>query len=86
MTVSLKIVVKGVYIMIEKIQNAIIDAIRQSGMTQAELGEKIGVGQSTIAHYLRRRILPSLDTLSRLCTVLDLDANEILCVERPKDY
>ena len=55
-------------------------------LTQAELGEKIGVGQSTIAHYLRRRILPSLDTLSRLCTALDLDANEILCVERPKEY
>ena len=71
---------------IEKIQNAIVESIKQSGMKQEELGEKIGVSQSTIAHYLRRRIMPSLDTLSRLCSVLDLDANEILCVERPKDY
>ncbi|MBE5747710.1 MAG: helix-turn-helix domain-containing protein [Clostridiales bacterium] len=88
MTISLKIVIKKVIFMVtlEKIQKAIIEAIRQSGIKQAELGEKIGVSQSTIAHYLRGRILPSLDTLSRLCTVLDLDANEILCVERPKDY
>ena len=88
MTISLKIIIKrnNFMVMIEKIQNAIIEAIKQSGMKQEELGEKIGVSQSTIAHYLRRRIMPSLDTLSRLCSVLDLDANEILCVERPKDY
>lgn len=44
---------------IEKIQDAIIEAIKQSGMKQADLGEKIGVSQSTVAHYLRRRIMPS---------------------------
>ena len=32
------------------------------------------------------RKLPALDTLSKLCSVLDLDANEILCVEREKEY
>lgn len=71
---------------IEQIQRVLIEALKQQNMTQAELAEKIGVGQSMISHYLNGRKLPALDTLSRLCSVLDLDANEILCVERPKEY
>ena len=62
------------------------EAIRQSGMTQMALAQKIGVRQQQISCYIKGITLPSLDTLSRLCTVLDLDANEILCVERPKDF
>ncbi len=62
------------------------EAIRQSGMTQTALAQKIGVRQQQISCYIKGITLPSLDTLSRLCTILDLDANEILCVERPKDF
>ena len=50
-----------------------------------ELAKKIGVNQSMISHYITGRSMPALDTFSRICTVLDLDANDILCVERP-DY
>ena len=71
---------------IQEIQNAIIEALKQRGLTQAELAQKIGVTQSMISHYASGRTLPALDTLSRLCTVLDLDAHEILCVKRPKQY
>ena len=39
-----------------------------------------------ISHYASGRKLSALDTLSRLCPVLDLDANEILCVKKPKQY
>lgn len=70
----------------EQIQNALTEALKQHSFTQAELAEKIGVTQSMISHYVSGRKMPALDTLSRLCTVLDLDANEILCVERPKMY
>ena len=69
-----------------QIQKALIDALEQRTITQAELAEKIGVSQSMISHYVSGRKMPALDTLSRLCSVLDLDANEILCVERPKEY
>lgn len=65
-----------------QIQRALADALKQRTITQAELAEKIGVSQSMISHYVSGRKLPALDTLSRLCTVLDLDANDILCVER----
>ena len=69
-------------ITLDKIQKALAEALKQRTMTQAELANKIGVKQCMISHYISGRSMPALDTLSRICTVLDLDANEILCVER----
>ena len=69
-----------------EIQKALTEALKQSPFTQAQLAEKIGVTQSMISHYVSGRKFPALDTLSRLCSVLDLDANELLCVKRPKQY
>ncbi len=68
------------------ISKKLSEAIRQSGIKQTELAQKIGVSQQQISSYINGHTLPSPDMFSRLCTVLDLDANEILCVERPKDY
>lgn len=70
----------------EKIRTALIEALQHSLFTQTELANKIGVTQSMISQYASGRKLPALDTLSKLCSVLDLDANEILCVEREKEY
>lgn len=71
---------------ITEIQEALTEALKQSPFTQVQLAEKIGVTQSMISHYISGRKLPALDTLSRLCSVLDLDANEILCVKKTKQY
>ena len=71
---------------LEKIQNALAEALKQRTITQEELAKRIGVNQSMISHYITGRSMPALDTLSRICTELDLDANEILCVERPTNY
>ncbi len=70
----------------QDISEKLAEAILQGGTTQTELAQKIGVRQQQISSYIKGHTLPSLDTLSRLCTALDLDANEILCVERAKDY
>ena len=70
----------------KEISEKLAEAIQQSGMTQTELAQKIGVRQQQISSYIKGHTLPSLDTLSRLCSVLDLDSNEILCIESPKDY
>ena len=67
---------------LEKIQHALAEALKQRTITQEELAKKIGVNQSMISHYITGRSMPALDTLSRICSILDLDANEILCVER----
>ena len=68
------------------ISRRLAEAIIQSGMTQTEIAVRIGVRQQQISSYIKGKTLPALDTLSKLCTVLDLDANEILCVEREKQY
>ena len=65
---------------LQKIRTNIQNAIRQSGMTQTELAKKLNVYQSAVGQYLSGRALPALDTFAKLCAVLDLDANEILCV------
>ena len=69
---------------LQEIQAALAEALKQRTITQEELAKRIGVNQSMISHYITGRSMPALDTLSRICSVLDLDANEILCVERPK--
>lgn len=68
------------------ISKKLAEAIEQSGMTQTELANKIGVRQQQVSSYIKGKNLPALDTLSKICSVLDLDANEILCVERDKQY
>ena len=70
----------------EDIQKTLIEALKQSDMKQDELAKRIGVSQSMIPHYISGRKMPALDTLSRLCSVLDLDANEILCVQRTEKF
>ena len=70
---------------LENIQAALAEALKQRTITQDELAKRIGVNQSMISHYITGRSMPALDTLWRICNELDLDANEILCVER-KSY
>ena len=67
-------------ITIFQIQAKIAEAIKLSGMTQTQIAQKVGVSQQTISHYLKGDKMPSLDTLANLCEVLDLDANDILCL------
>lgn len=66
---------------IEEIRKRIIEAIKQSGLTQTELAKRIGVIQPSVNQYLSGRALPALDTFAKLCYVLDLDANEILGIK-----
>ena len=68
-------------ITLEQIQKKLAEAILQSGMTQVELGKRVGVKHPQISCYIHGKKMPALDTLANLCVVLDLDANEILCVK-----
>lgn len=64
-----------------QIQQQIAEAIKQSGMTQREIGKKLGVSQQSISHYVKGDKLPALDTLANLCVLLDVDPSDILCVK-----
>jgi len=67
-------------ITLTKIRAKLQDAIRQSSLSQTELATKIGVGQQTVSEYLHGKSMPALDTFAKLCAVLDVDSNDILCI------
>lgn len=68
-------------ITLKEIQTRIAEAIKQSGLTQTDLAKRLGIGQATISHYIKGDKMPALDTFANLCAVLDLDANDILCID-----
>ncbi len=68
-------------ITIDKIKIGLKEAIEKSGKTQKEIAEKLSVTQSCIAHYVKGDIVPALDTFANLCKVLDVSADDILCID-----
>ena len=66
---------------ITEIRKKLSEAIKQSGLSQSEIARRIGVKHSQVCCYVHCQKLPALDTFAKLCAVLDLDANEILCVD-----
>ncbi len=68
-------------ITLEQIHGKIKEAIKLSGLSQGEISRRLGVTHQTVSHYVKGDKMPALDTLANLCVVLDLDANEILCVK-----
>lgn len=67
---------------IDDIQLNISNAIKNSNLKQRELADKLNITRSAVAQYTSHNALPSLDILSYICEILDLDANEILCVNQ----
>lgn len=67
-------------ITLDQIRTRIIEAIKQSGLTQTEIANRLGIGQQTVSEYLRGKSLPALDTFANLCAMLDADANDVLCI------
>ena len=64
----------------KQISSKLTDALRNCGMTQAELARRLGVRQQQISCYLLGKKMPSLDTFANLCKILGLDANDVLCI------
>ncbi len=68
----------------EQIKKKIAEVLKEKGISQTELSKKIGVGQSTIAHYVKGDICPSLEAFANICHALNLEQEEIceiLCVK-----
>jgi len=63
---------------LEMIQKNLASAIKQSGLTQTELGKRLGISQQTISHYLKGTKLPALDTFANLCAIIDVNPADIL--------
>lgn len=67
---------------LSQIQERLAESIKQSGYTQKQIAEQLGIKQSQISCYIHGKKMPALDTLANLCKVLDLDANYILCLDK----
>lgn len=65
---------------LNEIQKKLAAGIKGSGKTQTAIAKELGISQQTISHYIKGDIYPALDTLANLCALLDLDANDILCI------
>lgn len=55
--------------------------IEQSGLKKSEIASAIGVSKATVSQYLSGRAQPTLATFSKLCTVLDCSADDILNIK-----
>lgn len=56
-----------------EIQRRLREEIINSGLTQKEIAQAIGVSPQTVSRYMRDDIFPALDTLAKLCQLLDID-------------
>ena len=52
--------------------------IEQSGLKKSEIADAVGVSRATVSQYLSGRAQPTLATFSKLCTILDCSADDIL--------
>lgn len=63
---------------LKDIQTRLRETIKSSGIPQKEIAKKIGVSAQTVSKYMRNDIFPALDTLAKLCKLLDVKSDYIL--------
>lgn len=51
------------------------DARNKSGLTQKQLGERLGVSESAVAQYESGQRVPKVDTLQRIADALNIPSN-----------
>lgn len=68
-------------LLIDEIRERLSSEIKNSGKTQIAIAKELGLSQQMISCYVHCKKLPAIDTLSRLCKFLDIDANYILCLD-----
>lgn len=67
---------------LQNIQKRLRTAIKESGIQQKEIAKQIGVSAQTVSKYMKADIFPALDTLAKLCVVIDVSADYILGIDR----
>lgn len=55
--------------------------IESSGKKKGEIAIRIGISAPTLSQYLSGRAQPTLETLTKLCRVLDISADDILPIK-----
>lgn len=60
------------------IQIRLRESIKNSNYSQKEIAAAVGVSPQTISKYMKQNIFPALDTLAKLCKLLDVRSDYIL--------
>ena len=63
------------------IQERLRESIKQSNLQQKEIAKAIGVSAQTVSKYMKKDIFPALDTLAKLCLLIDVSADYILGIK-----
>ena len=63
---------------LKKIQERLRECIKNCPLSQKEIANKIGISAQTISKYMKNNVFPALDTLAKLCKVLDVKSDYIL--------
>ena len=63
-----------------QIQIKLTKSVEQSEFTKAEIAKEIGIKEITLDKYLYGNTKPPVYIFANLCKILNLDANDILCV------
>lgn len=66
----------------EKIGNFIAECRKKKKMTQAELGEKLGVTEKSISNWENGRNMPDLSLFKPLCDELGITINDLMSGEK----
>ena len=66
----------------KKIGTFLKELRKEKGMTQEQLGERIGVSNKTISRWETGNYMPPVDCLNMLSDIYDISINEILAGER----
>ena len=69
----------------KQIGKFIAELRNERGITQAKLGEKIGVTNKTVSRWENGNYMPDLSVIIALCAELGISANELLCARRLND-
>ena len=70
---------------LEKIGNMLQALRKEKGLTQQELGEKLGVARRTVSRWETGSNMPDLDVLVELSDFYEVDIREILSGERKSE-
>lgn len=60
------------------ISERIFMIMEQKGMSQLDLAEKTGIGQSTISDWKTKKTNPQADKLMKICAALEVKPEELL--------
>lgn len=63
---------------LEEIQIRLRECIKNAPYSQKEIAKAVNVSPQTISKYMKQNIFPALDTLAKLCHLLDVRSDYIL--------